>query len=136
MNKTINTKYFHRSIPYYVILLVLLASCQKEEFVKTINANSDRATIIVDGEVRSNWIISPQINLDIFGVVIENGNISNVTFKTDIDSVTYKIGAGENKDFIVVLNEKDSAFTSLQAVPPRALFTDKYVDEHRGKWSV
>ena len=131
------TGFFEQTIILYPILitLCLLASCKKKEKSEIIHSNSNRASINVNSESIS-WIISPEINPDIFSVVLENGNFSNVTFKTDLDSLTFKLGAGDRKDFIVLLNNKDSAHTSFQAIPPPAIFTDKYVKENRGKWVV
>ena len=42
-------------------------------------------------------------------------------FKTDIDSLSFKIKPGQKKDFIVLLNGKDSCFTRIQCMATKNL---------------
>jgi predicted DNA-binding protein YlxM (UPF0122 family) len=109
----------------------------KQNKMIVLEANSKQATIKIDGITFSNnWTIMPEIKPDIFPVEIEKGKSSTVSFYTDLDSISYTLGWGDSKEFVVLLNKKDSAFTRFEGVSPKVIFTDKYIQENKGKWSV
>lgn len=121
----------------FVIFIFLAGSCDNDHRLEVLDATSKSAIVKVDDKVYStNWIISPDINPDILPIEIEGDHFAKVTFLTDIDSVSYTLNKGDIKDFIVLLNKKDSAFTRLQGVPSKVNFTDSYILENKGKWSV
>ena len=53
--------------------------------------------------------------------------MAEVSFTTDLDSISFQMKIGDQQDFIVLLNGKDSAFTSFRSVPPKVVFSDDYV---------
>jgi hypothetical protein len=120
-----------------LMLLCFYVSCDKELTQKVIEAKTSNASLKIDGKLYSNnWVITPEISPDIFPIEIEKNRSSRVTFITDIDSVSYQLKQGDIKNFIVLLNEKDSAFTRLEGVPLKANFTYDYIKRNKGKWSV
>jgi len=122
---------------FITLLFSLLISCLKQHKIDVISANSNQANIkINDTLYPGSWTISPEISPDIFGVEIENGSTSKATFITDLDSVSYNIGLGTIKDFYVLLNERDSALTRFEGLPPKVNFTTEYIKKNKGKWSV
>jgi len=125
------------NILIYILIFFINISCNNEERVKVISATSSNTIVKINGKVyTNNWIISPEIKPDIFPIEIENNRIVEVTFLTDIDSINYQLGQGIAKDFIVLLNDKDSAFTRIEGVPLKVNFTNDYIKKNKGKWSV
>ncbi len=101
---------------YILALLLALISFRgfSQNKLPVINASSSKAKIYEQDNPVSNWNISPKIKLDIF----TTGKLTKsktVKFKTDIDSVSFRIGPGQQKDFIVLLNGKDSCLTRIQS---------------------
>ena len=79
-----------------------------------IKANAKTATIQEVGQPLKKWNLSPEIKIDVFTT---NKLVQPVTvkFKTDIDSISFKLKPGQQKDFIVLLNGKDSCYTRIQS---------------------
>jgi len=83
-----------------------------------IQAHSKSAKIYEEGNSVSGWGINPKIVLDIY-ITNKLNKAKTVRFKTDIDSITFRIKPGQKQDFIVVLNGKDSCLTRIQARIPK-----------------
>ena len=124
-------------VVFLYLLSIWVTSCTRHQPIKVIPANSNRATIKVDGNVLTeNWIISPEISLDVYSLEMTEDAPKEVTFLTDLDSVKYKLKLGDYIDFTVLLNPLDSARTRLAGVPGKVNFTKEYIRNHRGKSSV
>lgn len=113
-----------------LIILLALISFRglSQNKLPVINANSNQAKIYEQDNPVSNWNISSKIKLDIF----TTGKLTKsktVKFKTDIDSVSFRIGPGQQKDFIVLLNGKDSCLTRIQS-PEMKNFSKRPVEIH------
>lgn len=89
----------------------LSASAQKK--LPLVVANSKSAKIYEDGNSVLAWGINPKITLDTY-TTNKLTKAKTVKFKTDVDSITFKIKPGEKQDFIVLLNGKDSCLTRIQ----------------------
>ena len=79
-----------------------------------IYANSTKAKIYEQDNPVSNWNINSKLKLDPY-TTNKLGKPKIVQFKTDIDSISFKIKPGMKKDFIVILNGKDSCLTRIQS---------------------
>lgn len=79
-----------------------------------INATSNQARIYEQDNPVSNWQINPKIKLDVHTTGKLAGS-KNIKFKTDIDSIIFRIKPGQQKDFIVLLNGKDSCLTQIRS---------------------
>ena len=96
-------------------LVVLLAPglCQplhSQNKAPIIRATSEVVDIKDDNNLRkSAWRIVPEENPDVYKT-----SGKKVTFYTDIESISFNIKPGKNYDFIILLNEKDSAYTRIQ----------------------
>ncbi|WP_293307041.1 aspartyl protease family protein [Pedobacter sp. UBA5917] len=77
-----------------------------------IKANSKTAKILEEDGLTKGWTIDPKTNPDVF-TTSKLVKAKSVKFKTDIDSIIFKIKPGEKKDFIVLLNGKDSCLTRI-----------------------
>ncbi|MBO0953276.1 retropepsin-like domain-containing protein [Fibrella forsythiae] len=92
--------------------------CFSQKALPIIKAHSNQATIHGQYNSVSRWHINPKLKLDVF----TTGKLTKPTtmkFKTDIDSVSFKIKPGQKKDFIVLLNDKDSCLTRIQCLETR-----------------
>nr|WP_321411360.1 transglutaminase-like domain-containing protein [uncultured Carboxylicivirga sp.] len=104
-----------RQLILIIFLLPILVHCTHQDSKVIIKSTTDLLDI-KDGNrlIRQNWRISPQIKPDIFKT-----SSKEVTFYTDLDSATFKVGPGKDSvDFIIVLNDKDTAFTRIKYVLP------------------
>ena len=74
---------------------------------------------------KGRWNISPEVRPDIY--VVEKGGKQTrmVTFCTDLDSISFQVTPGSNYDFIILLNDKDSAYTRITTVDPSRLVYQK-----------
>jgi hypothetical protein len=130
-------KILHIKAVMIISIIWLLSSCSKTKKIDVVRANSNQATIKVNDVLYPrSWTITPSVSPDEFPVEIEKGTTARVSFKTDLDSVSYEVALGSVIDFYVLLNEKDSALTRFEGVPPKVNFTEEYIKMNRGKWSV
>lgn len=77
-----------------------------------IKAKFKTAKILEEGGLVKGWTIDPKTNPDVF-TTSKLVKAKTVKFKTDIDSIVLTIKPGEKKDFIVLLNGKDSCLTRI-----------------------
>ncbi len=105
-----------RCISY--LLLVIFTNCAFAQKLPVVKAVSNRAKIYEQGNPVSNWTITPKVKHDIF-ITNKLTGTTTVSFKTDSDSVAFKLKPGEKRDFIVVLNGKDSCYTTIQSPPKK-----------------
>lgn len=116
------------------LLLVITANsyAQKLPILKSKSTHLD----IRDGnELRKGrWNIDPKTKPDIFKSVIDN-KYKWVTFISDTDSIRFKVKADGKYQFLVVLNEKDTAYTQIEGIKavPYAQFNKRYIKFHDGK---
>ena len=96
-------------------LLFALSLClQAQTKIPVIKAGSKSAKIYEEGNSISSWGIDPKTSPDIY-TTNKITKRKKVTFKTDIDSITLWVKPGEQKDFIVLLNGKDSCLTRIKS---------------------
>lgn len=65
-----------------------------------------------------------------------NHNYKLVTFITDVDSLQFRVEKGKTYSFVIIVNDKDSAFTQVKGVQSPVTFTKKYIKSHQGKTFV
>lgn len=93
---------------------VLSAQNIKDEVVNkqlpVLKTNGNELHIIADGKQQPGaWLIDPSVHPDIF-----NTSAKKVTFRSNIDSITFDIHKMGVYDFVVVTNNGDSALTRIQ----------------------
>ncbi len=79
-----------------------------------INASSTQAKIYEQEDPAYNWTINPQIKVDVH-ITEKLVKTSLIKFKTNLDSISFKLKPGQHKDFIVLLNGKDTCLTRIQS---------------------
>ncbi|MBD2757401.1 aspartyl protease family protein [Spirosoma validum] len=109
------------------ILTLLLAlnacTCFAQKATPIIKAHSTKAVIYVKYDQSNSvyqWHINPNVKRDVF-TVGKLTKTTTVTFKTDSDSLIFTIKPGQKKDFIILLNDKDSCLTQVQSIETKSL---------------
>ncbi|HQF29635.1 MAG TPA: transglutaminase domain-containing protein, partial [Bacteroidia bacterium] len=93
-------------------LLLLTSFSSAQNKLPLIYANSANVDILEGGKLKKEaWVISPDVKPDIYITEIPN---STITFYTDIDSISFNVKPNGVYDFIIVLNQKDSAYTQIK----------------------
>ena len=99
-----------------VILLMFSNSIFSQKTNPIIKATSKTVDIKIGDKLNKGaWTIAPDLLIDIYNVS-EAGEV--VTFYTDIDSISVKVDEKTDFDFIILLNEQDSAFTKVKYLEP------------------
>ena len=98
----------------FLIVTALFIRCSvfaQNDNLPVVKANSVRVDIKEDDVLQEKvWQIVPGIELDVWST-----SAKEVTFYTDIDSISFTIDPKIKKyDFIILLNEKDSARTQIK----------------------
>ena len=123
-----------KALIFHFAICLLFTSCDRQNKTPIIDAISTNAQFKVEGVDKIyNWTISPDIDLDEFGVEISDNQSLEVGFHTDIDSIFFQIHDGAFQDFIVIVNKEDSAYTRIKSVPPKVNFTQDFILKNKGK---
>ena len=79
-----------------------------------INANSRNVTIKDGYVIRAGiWSLSPEVKPDIYGA-LEPFTEKDITFYTDIDSISFHAKPGMVYEFVILLNGKDTCYTRIE----------------------
>lgn len=110
-------------------LILLSKEASSQVTLPIIRANSSLAKILVSdrGYISEiNWTISPQVKPDVFSIPVKKEK--KISFITDTDSISFVINPNSKHEFIVLLNQKDSAHTRIEGNtnPEPVFFTEKY----------
>ncbi|MDO3627563.1 hypothetical protein [Mucilaginibacter sp. BT774] len=95
----------------WLALVPVSGFCQHK--IPVIHATSNQAKIYEQHNVLSDWHINPKLKPDIF-LTGKLTRSETIKFRTDVDSLSFRIGPGQHKDFVVLLNGKDSCLTRIE----------------------
>ncbi|WP_047546581.1 transglutaminase domain-containing protein [Psychroserpens sp. Hel_I_66] len=100
---------------FLMVMGLIVANVYSQNKLPTINANSTTVDILEDGVLKKGyWSIAPEVNPDIYET-----SSKNITFYTDIDSISFEVSKNKYYDFEIIINQKESAITRIQWVPSR-----------------
>lgn len=99
---------------FFILALFLSIGAFAQKKLPVIRATSKRAQILEANNPVSRWGLSPETKPDVY-VTNKLTAPTPITFKTDIDSLTFTLKPGGHKDFIVLLNGKDSCYTRIES---------------------
>jgi hypothetical protein len=98
-----------------ILLFLVFQSLFAQQKLPIIRANSKNVKILDGKNYKSNfWVIFPETKPDIYYLDLPRRN-QTLKFITDLDSISFDMKFGETKDFIVLLNGKDSCYTQISA---------------------
>ncbi len=107
-----------KSILFLLVLCVNLAGAQSS--LPVIKAQSKMVDIrLGDKLLKDYWTIMPEMKPDVYALSDPDLG-KTVTFITDMDSISVKIGKDTKFDFIILLNGKDTALT-------RVIYREPYI---------
>jgi hypothetical protein len=118
-------------------LLINAVTCIAQK-LPIVNASAKKVDIKVGNAVgNDNWNIDASIRPDVFNIAVP-ANGTPITFITDKDSIRFDVKPGDYHEFVILLNQKDSALTAIKAIldVPRAHFSEDYKKSHTGKTFV
>lgn len=117
-------------MPFLYILLLLSQMAFGQDKLPVIRATSRQALIIEgDQEERTAWWLSPEARPDVH-VITKNPRPRWVRFYTDRDSIKIRLKPGQQFDFVVLLNGKDSCFTRLESKAAVTKFARQNPERH------
>jgi hypothetical protein len=113
MNKS--NKYFN------FIFFFFYGFCLNAQKLPVIKATSKNVKIR-NGEIfkENFWVIFPETKPDVYWVDFPKKE-QTVTFITDLDSISFNTKYGNNYDFIILLNGKDSCYARIAANYPKSV---------------
>ena len=98
----------------FTLILFFPVYIFSQKKLPVIKASSKSAIILEEGQLSTRWNLSPQTKVDAF----TTNKLTKPTvlkLRTDIDSISITLKAGQHKDFIVLLNGRDSCYTRFQS---------------------
>jgi hypothetical protein len=97
------------------LLILLCFPVLAQKGLTVIKASNELVSIRDGGTFSKNsWTITPNLKPDIYTTGNKN---TKVTFITNLDSITFKIKPGKDYDFIILLNNSDTAWTRIKYDP-------------------
>ncbi len=119
---------------YLALLIFWFNSAYTQESIPVIKSGS-RYVTLRDGNLllKDYWTINPNARPDIWDVIVPYLTTKKVSFITDRDSITFDVALGKSYDFIILLNEYDSAFTRIETHPEPAIFSKNYIEKNNNK---
>lgn len=102
-------------LKFFFVFFIIGQTVIAQQKIPIIRATS-KIVDIRDGDKfsKASWTISPELKPDIY--ITSNKN-TNITFYTDLDSITFNVNPNEKHTFIILLNNTDSALTQIVYVP-------------------
>ena len=102
-----------------ILILIVLGISAKtivaQSQQKIVKANSTQVDIRDGNNLKKGyWRIVPEADPDIYTT-----SAKKVTFYTDIDSISFDVEPNQHYDFVILLNEKDSARTRIEWEPSK-----------------
>ncbi|WP_343534696.1 S41 family peptidase [Pedobacter sp.] len=96
-----------------IALFFYVIPVKSQQKLPIIKANTNAITI-KDGPVllTDTWTLSPEIRPDRYHA-IKSATAKNITFYTDIDSISFLCLPGENYDFAIILKGRDTCYTQI-----------------------
>ncbi len=117
---------------YILVLLfvLVLQNLSAQQKLPVIRANSKNVKILDGLNYKPDfWVIIPETKPDIYYLDLPRKK-TLLKFITDIDSIYFNMNYGEVKDFIVLLNGKDSCYTRISANYPNLKIPKKVNNEN------
>jgi len=100
-----------KTIILFIIINILVIGLYAQDNLPVIKAHSIDAKTRIGMDNKNDWYISPNLNPDVFTT---NRIGETVTFYTDLDSISFVISPDKIYNFVIVVNNKDSACTQVK----------------------
>ena len=118
----------------FILNFILFFNAYSQNSIPVIKASYNRASLRENNIIRKDsWRILPELKPDVWNVIVPKGSKKRVTFITDIDSISYLLKSDTSYNFLVLLNNTDSAYTRISTHPEAAIFNNDYIRLHNNK---
>lgn len=99
-------------------ILAFTTAQKAQSKLQTIHSTKDEITIRNNDELfKNSWNITPRLRPDVYDYFSTRGT-DKISFITDIDSIEFEVTRGNDIDFNIILNEKDTAWTRIHSIEP------------------
>ena len=121
-----------------LLLALVIASPSFSQKLPVLKSHTYNISIRDGDDFRKGrWNIDPKVNPDVYEAPMAiNQKHKLVTFITDVDSLQLSVEMGKTYPFVILVNEKDSAFTQVKTVQSAVNFSSEYIKSHQGKTLV
>jgi hypothetical protein len=118
-------------ISFFVLLFFYNLSLTFSQTGLPLIHSTKKYVTIRDGAklLKDYWTITPAFKPDTWDVIVPAGQKKHIAFITDSDSISFEVELGKSYQFIILLNEKDSAFTRIETHPLPAIFSQVYISK-------
>lgn len=115
---TIPTRWRGMYIACIVLIISFMQPLSAQQKLPLIKATS-KTVDVKDGEIyqKAIWNLSPEIKPDVY-YALHPVLAKKIIFFTDLDSISFDINPGNNYDFIILLNGKDTCYTRIATTKP------------------
>lgn len=96
---------------FFCVIFTFSFSQKKLPIVKS---NYENVIIVESGEVITEWLLNPKLKPDVY-ITGKISKSKKVKFIADIDSIEVTLKPNQKFDFIVLLNKKDSCYTTFES---------------------
>ncbi|MCC7245678.1 MAG: hypothetical protein IT269_08375, partial [Saprospiraceae bacterium] len=100
---------------FFTCAVTIIQTSTAQKNLPVIRATDDHA-FIWEGDEKSRWWLDPSVRPDVH-VITKSPDAKRVVFRTDIDSLVMRLRPGEQADFVVLLNGRDSCYTRIKSEP-------------------
>ncbi len=119
-----------KTILFYLSFLSFTSLLLAQQSLPIVQATSTKTLIIEgDGVEILDWYLVPEAKPDVYKIQ-SRFKTTSVRLRTDIDSIQVLLHPGEQLDFIVVLNGKDSCYTRFVSDAPITRFMTQHPATH------
>jgi len=101
---------------FSIALVMMVITAKAQQKIPLIKANALKARIIEGKDEPRGWSLDPHVKPDIYTMTTSTTKKS-LRFVTDIDSIQFVLKPGESRDFVVLVNGKDSCYTRVENPP-------------------
>ncbi|MEW5842016.1 MAG: DUF4932 domain-containing protein [Bacteroidota bacterium] len=102
----------------FCAMLAVVFTLHAQTKLQTIHSTKNQITIRTNNEFfKDFWTITPKLKPDVYEY-FSTQEIDRIAFITDIDSVEFEVTKGNDIDFNIILNQKDTAWTRIHSIEP------------------
>ena len=101
---------------FSIALVMMVITAKAQQKIPLIKANALKARIIEGKDEPRGWSLDPHVKPDIY-TMTKSTTKKSLRFVTDIDSIQFVLKPGESRDFVVLVNGKDSCYTRVENPP-------------------
>lgn len=127
-----------RYVLILIVFLPLFCAClpREKKHFPVLRTDSTRLTFVINQDTFPHaWTVVPEAKPDRLPVECSQA-INQVSFISNRDTLSFSVSLNDTLRFVVLLQDRDSAFTEIVGLPKNVNFSDAYIRAHEGKFEV